>query len=98
VLTVTFNIIISFFEPFANFYANGGHSFANFAHSFASFAVKKGAYKQLPALLLFTLFILNNYSSFSQEAKEPLAIEDIAEELAADENDPDAASIFIEDL
>ncbi len=67
-----------------------GKFFAFFAHSFACFAVKK-------TFLLIITFIIN-YSVYCQDGKLSDISISIAEELAADESDPESATLFIEQL
>jgi len=76
------------------------NSFASFALNFApdsyrDFAVKKKLFrKSLP----WCLFVFLNLNSFGQEVKLSEAIISIAEELAAEEDDPQAAESYIEKL
>ena len=66
-----------------------------YRNSFASFAVKKKLFrKSLP----WCLFVFLNLNSFGQEVKLSEAIISIAEELASEEADPQAAESYIEKL
>jgi hypothetical protein len=67
--------------------------FASFAQTFASFAVLKGFIINSFLLLIFTtspVFV------FGQSERLSETIIDLAEDLAADEEDPEAVSIFID--
>ncbi|MGD0754275.1 MAG: helix-hairpin-helix domain-containing protein [Bacteroidales bacterium] len=69
--------------------------FANFAQTFADFAVKKGFI--INSFLIF-LFTTSQVYVFGQSEKLSENIVEIAEDLAADEEDPEAVSIFIDRL
>ena len=69
--------------------------FAYFAQTLAPFAVKK---KLLSRLRLLAIFSLLDINAFCQERKLPELIINIAEELAADDSDPEAVSIYIDRL
>jgi len=70
--------------------------FLNLAQIFASFAVKKNLIQK--CILLRLLFIFLPSSSFCQETNISEVIINIAEELAADDSDPEAVLIYIERL
>jgi hypothetical protein len=72
---------------------NSIFNFANSAQIFASFAVKF-----FFSLILTIYFKANSDSVFGQTEKLSENIVEIAEELAADESDPEAVSIFIDRL
>jgi hypothetical protein len=78
-------------------------SFAFFAQTFASFAVKKKSYSPLlrfsfVSILLIFLFTITPVNVHGQSEKLSEIIIDIAEELAADDSDPEAVSTYIERL
>ncbi len=72
--------------------------FASFAKIFASFAVKKEFYNQLIIWFFILVFILTGVNSSAQDDNVTQIITSIAEELADDETDPEAVSLFIEKL
>lgn len=79
------------------------YAFVNFALSgvsrnFVLFAVKKITFIKRLEFIICTILIIISFPCFSQQAKESQMISDIAEELAADESDPDAAALFTEYL
>ena len=65
--------------------------------AFVSFVVKKYlfSFKQKLIILIALLFLLCN-ASFGQAENNNEIISNIAEELAAEDNDPDAASLYLE--
>ena len=72
-------------------------SLANFAQTFANFAVKKISFDNIKFLFLL-IFSLKSNIALNQEARLSEQIISIAEELAADESDPEAVSLYIEKL
>jgi len=70
--------------------------FACFAQTFAPVAVKKK--NSFISILIILLFIITSSIAHGQSEKLSDAIVSIAEELAADDSDPEAVSTFIERL
>jgi hypothetical protein len=70
--------------------------FADFAQTLAPFAVKKK--NSFTSILIILLFIITSSIAHGQSEKLSDAIVSIAEELAADDYDPEAVSTFIERL
>jgi hypothetical protein len=73
-------------------------SFVSFAQTFAGFAVIKNIISVKEKLIVFLAFLLLNYACFSQMENNNEIISNIAEELAVEDNDPEAASLYLEYL
>lgn len=72
-------------------------SFASFAQTFVPFAVKKSIFCKINILFII-IFSLKTNIALNQQTKLSESIISIAEELAADESDPEAVSLYIEKL
>ena len=74
-------------------------SFVSFAQIFAPFAVKKHLFSAKEKLIVFLAFLFLLYNvSFGQAESNTEIISNIAEELAAEDNDPEAAALYLEYL
>jgi hypothetical protein len=69
--------------------------FVTFVQTFVTFAVKKGL---IINSILILVFIITPHNANGQSEKYSENIIEIAEELAADDSDPEAVSIFIDRL
>lgn len=69
-----------------------------FASDFAPFAVKKDSLNILKIICLSLTLFITSAITFCQEDDISAIIESIAEELANDEDDPEAAAVFTERL
>jgi len=71
--------------------------FVRFEEFFVHFVVKKESYTILKIIFFLTAFLLSS-PAFTQETKISETIVSIAEDLAADESDPEAISLYIDQL